>query len=161
MSSFAQIREATDQDLEGIVRLVIHEEMFAPDQADMVTEVLGGKIFDEDVIFMVATSTIFNDVFGFIFAEPRATADRVWEIVMLVVHSDHAHQGIETELLRSIETELIDIDQRLIIIDASSNSEFDQIRALYESEGYECEGRVRDYWEDGDDLLTYRKHLLQ
>lgn len=80
---------------------------------------------------------------------------------MLVVHSDHAHQGIEVELLQRIETELTDIDPRLIVIDASSNSEFDQIRALYESEGYDCEGRVRDYWADGDDLLTYRKHLFQ
>ncbi|BAF55695.1 hypothetical protein cgR_2680 [Corynebacterium glutamicum R] len=161
MSSFTQIREATDQDLDGIVRLVIHEEMFAPDQADMVTDVLGDKIFDEDVIFIVAAPSVQDEILGFIFAEPRATADRVWEIVMLVVHSDHAHQGIEVELLQRIETELTDIDQRLIVIDASSNSEFDQIRALYESEGYDCEGRVRDYWEDGDDLLTYRKHLFQ
>lgn len=161
MSSFTHFREATDQDLDGIVCLVIHEETFAPDQADMVTEVLGDKIFDEDVIFTVAASSAQDEILGFIFAELRATADRVWEIVMLVVHSDHAHQGIETELLRSIETELIDIDQRLIVIDASSNSEFDHIRALYESEDYDCEGRVRDYWEDGDDLLIYRKHLFQ
>lgn len=64
MSSFTQIREATDQDLDGIVRLVIHEEMFAPDQADMVTDVLGDKIFDEDVIFIVAAPSVQDEILG-------------------------------------------------------------------------------------------------
>lgn len=110
----------------------------------MVTDVLGDKIFDEDVIFTVAASTQDENL-GFIFAEPRATADRVWEIIMLVVHSDHAHQSSEAELLRSIETELSSIDQQLIVIDTSSNSEFDHIRVIYKSECYDCGGRVRDY----------------
>ena len=48
---------------------------------------------------------------------------------------------------------------RLLIVDTSSLPAFDGARAFYPALGFREEARIRDFWTDGDDKVTFAKRL--
>ena len=62
-------------------------------------------------------------------------------------------------LVAALEEALRNRAQRLLIIDTSGLEAFDAARAFYRAQGYEEESRIRAYWAEGDDKITFRKHL--
>ena len=46
-----------------------------------------------------------------------------------------------------------------MIVDTSGTEAFAETRAFYRKNGYTEEARIRDYWADGDDKITFRKPL--
>ena len=61
--------------------------------------------------------------------------------------------------MRHVERALGAQDQRILIVETSALPEFERTRSFYTHIGYIEEGRVRDYWASGDDLVIFRKHL--
>jgi hypothetical protein len=49
--------------------------------------------------------------------------------------------------------------EKNLIVETSATARYDHTREFYARLGYEEEARVRDYWEDGDDLVIFRKVL--
>lgn len=49
---------------------------------------------------------------------------------------------------------------RLLLVETSGNQEYAGTRAFYERIGYGEEGRIRDFYQAGEDKVIYRKQLL-
>jgi ribosomal protein L37E len=58
-----------------------------------------------------------------------------------------------------VEEDLRSRRQRLLTVDTSGTREYDRARAFYAKCGYGEEARVRDYWQDSDDLVVFTKRL--
>jgi ribosomal protein S18 acetylase RimI-like enzyme len=154
------IRPAEPGDSDAVTALAVAAEMFAPQDAGIVEELLRsffaegraaghGCLVDEDGGAVVAAA----------YVQPRGIADRVWDLTMIAVDPREQGRGRGTALLRRVEDDLRARGQRLLLVDTSGTTAYDRTRTFYARCGYDEEARVRDFWEPGDDLVIFRKAL--
>ena len=62
-------------------------------------------------------------------------------------------------LTAHLEAELKSKGHRILIADTSGTDDFFQTRMFYKKNGYSEESRIRDFWNAGDDKVTFRKAL--
>ena len=153
------IRELTTSDVERVADLAIDAEMFPEDAREFLT---GSARAWLDSDRTGASWIVMDDdgvVVGAAFFEPRDATDRVWYLQMIVVAPDLQGTGRGTRLLRHVEETLAAQDQRLLLIETSGTSQYDGTRRFYAGVGYDEVARVPDYFEDGDDMVLFRKDL--
>lgn len=159
VTNLGDLRPAAAADREQIVDLVVAAGMFARDEARLVEELLQAHLGTEGLDDHRCTVLELDGrVDGVAFAQPRAAADRVWDLTMLGVRPGRQHAGIGTALIEQIEQDL-STTQRLLVVETSSTDAYAPARAFYRARGYDEAARVRDYWTDGDDLVVFRKDL--
>jgi len=83
------------------------------------------------------------------------TYDLYWIVV------DPAWQGkrVGTQLLASVEDQLMTHHGRLIIVETSSRADYGPTRSFYERRGYARAALIPGYYAAGDDLVIYLKDL--
>lgn len=91
--------------------------------------------------------------------EPARATDRTWYLTMIAVRSHRQSQGRGAALLRHVEDDLRARGQRLLLVETSGLPAFVRTRAFYLSCGYEQAATVRDYYEDGEDMILFRRSL--
>ena len=82
-----------------------------------------------------------------------------WNMLALGIDPAHHRRGAARLLVSGLEADLAARSARLLIVDTSGTKAFDGARGFYEASGYEKESRIRDYWAEGDDKITFRKSL--
>jgi ribosomal protein S18 acetylase RimI-like enzyme len=155
------IRTATRDDIADIVGLAVATDMFGHEEAPFLVESLR-EHFDagaESPQHLVVDTDVGGAVVGTTLWQPRPAADRVWDLTMIAVHPGSQGEGRGAAMMRLVETSLRDLAQRLLIVETSATAQYDRTREFYRHLGYDEEGRVRDYWEDGDDLVIFTKAL--
>ena len=65
----------------------------------------------------------------------------------------------KTGLAVRLVTELTARGQRLLLIETSALPAYESARRFYARAGHDEEARVRDFHEDGDDMVLFRKRL--
>jgi len=80
-------------------------------------------------------------------------------MLALAVHPHVQGKGYGAALVRAAEAHLREAGHRILIVDTSGTDDFAQTRAFYAHLGYAEEARIRDFWADGDDKVTFRKAL--
>lgn len=154
------IRPITAEDASNVVALTVEAELFTAAESaiveQMMTDYFAAKAAD-------GHTCIVDDRDGRLIAvayyEPLPATDRTWELTMIGVHRDEHRHGLGTALLKTVEADLADRGQRLLLIETSAQPAFDRARAFYRANGYDEEARVRDYYEAGDDMVLFRKDL--
>ena len=148
------IRPLLRSDLERVAYLVDENEMFPSDMLDdMTAGHFGGDqsqrwlVFDDGQVDAVCYYT------------PEGLAEGVWNLLMIAVDPDRHGNGLGSQLMRFVERQLADEGNRILLVDTSGKQEFKRTRAFYDMLEYEREARIRDYWSDGDDKVTFRKVL--
>ena len=153
------IRPITPSDSEALIAMVIATGMFPEDEAEtlekMFADYFGGKreeghgcVVDDE-----------NGLRGVAYYAPEMMTDGTWNLLMLAVRPDCQRQGVGVNLLRFVENALWVNGQRLLLIETSELPYFEQARTFYAKCGYEKEARIRDYYADGDDMITFWKKL--
>ncbi|HEY0815830.1 MAG TPA: GNAT family N-acetyltransferase [Pseudonocardia sp.] len=154
------IRPATPDDTQAIVDLTVDAELFTTEEAVIVTQMLadhfGPKAGDGQVCVV---DDVENRLVALAYYEPHVATDRTWELVMIGVHREQHRRGRGAALLHHVEDDLRSREQRLLLVETSALPAFDRARAFYRARGYDEEARVRDYFQDGDDMVLFRKKL--
>lgn len=148
------IRALSRGDLDRVRYLVDANAMFP---SEMLAEITAA-FFDGDGS---QRWLVFDDgrVNGVCYFVPESLADGVWNLRMIAVDPERHGDGIGTRLMRAVEKQLAGEGVRLLLVDTSGTDAFRRTRRFYELLEYECEARIRDYWADGDDKVTFRKLL--
>ncbi|WP_058241796.1 GNAT family N-acetyltransferase [Thalassovita autumnalis] len=81
------------------------------------------------------------------------------DFLALAVHPIHQGKSAGAALVAAAEQRLQDAGARLLIVDTSGTADFAATRHFYRQNGYEEEGRIRDFWAAGDDKVIFRKPL--
>ncbi|MDJ0631215.1 MAG: GNAT family N-acetyltransferase [Rhodobacter sp.] len=145
------IRDARATDIEALGRIAETAGLFPAEYlADMIRPALEGAAD----IWLVAE--IDGVPAGFAFARPEEMTDRVWNLLALGVAPATQGKGLAGRLVAAIEARL---DARMIIVETTQLPEQAAARALYAKAGYEEEGRVRDFYSEGEDKVIFRKVL--
>jgi ribosomal protein S18 acetylase RimI-like enzyme len=134
--------------------------MFPPEARSFVEEMMA-SYFDAGRASGHACIVDEQDgrVVGVAYYQPKTAADRVWDLTMIAVQPALQGRGRGAALLAQVEQDLRGQDQRLLLVETSASAQYDLARRFYGKNGYDEEARIRDYWEDGDDLVLFRKAL--
>lgn len=154
------MRPATPSDSASIVELVIQAELFPPEAQEFIEDMMSAYFATGQATGHACIVDDHGDqVVGVAYYQPKAAADRVWDLTMLAVLPGDRLRGRGAALLAQVEHDLSVQGQRLLLIETSASAHFDAARKFYARNGYDEEARIRDYWEDGDDLVLFRKAL--
>ena len=96
---------------------------------------------------------------GFAYTVPEDFADGTWNMLALAVAPRLQARGVGSALVAATENKLRKEGQRILIVDTSGTDAFARARAFYAQCGYDEEARIRDFWAEGDDKVTFRKAL--
>ena len=148
------IRPLERRDLDRVGYLVDENNMFPSEMLpDMTAPYFNG---DASQRWLVFDDSKLNGVCYF---APEAMADGVWNLLMIAVDPKTHGQGLGTALMSAVETTLAREGARILLVDTSGTDAFQRTRSFYDMLNYEREARIRDYWSDGDDKVTFRKVL--
>src|SRR5204863_9999194 len=133
--------------------------LFRPDEVaiavQLLDDALGG---DEEYRFLGAFAG--EDLVGYACWGPTPGTTGTYDLYWIVV--DPAWQGkrVGTRLLAAVEQTLIADRGRLIVVETSSRADYAPTRSFYERRGYAQAARLRGYYAPADDLVIYRKDLV-
>ena len=146
------IKPSTKADIPAVQEVLNATGLFPSDMLpDMMADSLGGALW----------LTCHHDgrAVGFSFTRGEEMAEGTWNMLALAVHPDHQGQGFGRLLVEGAEDHLRREGQRILIVDTSGTDGFAATRGFYAALGYEEEARIRDFWDPGDDKVTFRKAL--
>lgn len=95
---------------------------------------------------------------GLCYAAQEQLAEGTWNMLALAVLPERQGRGAGAALVRRMEDDLRG-RARILIVDTSGTPAFRDARHFYRAQGYEQEARIRDYWAEDDDKVTFRKAL--
>lgn len=111
----------------------------------------------EVAVWLVAEGA--DGVCGFCHAVPEALTDGTWNLLALAVHPAAQGRGVAAALVTAAEGELRQRRARLCIVDTAGTDDTAVARRLYARLGYAEEARIRDFWAEGVDKVTFAKRL--
>ena len=155
MKSF-DIRRTTVADLPALRQILDRIELFPSELLDdMIAPALAGETED-----LWLTCLADGHSVGFCFTEREEMTDRTWNLLAIGVLPDRQRRGIGAALIRAVETELRQQEQRLLLIDTSGRPEFQGVHRFYKALRYAQTARIPDFWATGDDKVVFCKGLL-
>lgn len=154
------IRAATISDLESIVDVVVDAGLFEESQTVSVRSLLSTYFASQTTDGARAVVDIEDDaVVGVAYCQQKAGADGVWDLTMLAVAERAQGVGRGAALMQCVERDVRRRAGRIVLIETSASAAQARARRLYERSGYAQAAQITNYWEPGDDLVLYVKHL--
>jgi len=126
--------------------------------SDMLPDMLAPSLTGETEAFWL-TCFVEGTAVGLCYTAPEDHAPGTWNMLALAVHPDLQGRRLGTTLVTAVEQHLIAREQRILVVDTSGTEAFARTRQFYAQAGYEEEARIRDFWAEGDDKVTFRKAL--
>lgn len=151
-----EIRLTLATDTEGLAIVADETGLFPGDMLPALTAEFLGP--DPQEVWL--TCIVDGVASGFCFARPEALTDRTWNMLALAVLPRWQGRGLGAALVRSLENNLRQRGQRLLIADTSGTDAFVLTRRFYRRSGYEEAARIADFWAAGDDKVIFRKALI-
>jgi ribosomal protein S18 acetylase RimI-like enzyme len=94
---------------------------------------------------------------GVAYFAPEKYSNRVWNLYFIATDPERHGRGLGSELIGYIEEFLRLRGERMLLVETSSKLEGPS--KFYIKQGFQQEGRIRDYYGDGDDKIIFRKKL--
>lgn len=113
----------------------------------------------KDYTFLVIVDSDDKPV-GFACFGPTPLTKGTFDLYWIAVNPAVSGQGIGTFLLTSVEEQVLKEKGRMLVIETSSAPLYDRTRHFYIRNGYVQSERLQDFYQDGDDRVTYTKRLL-
>jgi ribosomal protein S18 acetylase RimI-like enzyme len=85
----------------------------------------------------------------------ESTYDLYWMAVKPAMQGN----GYGRAIIQFVEQDVRERGGRLLVLETSSQENYDRTRRIYEKNGYELVARLRDFYKPGDDKLIYVKYL--
>jgi ribosomal protein S18 acetylase RimI-like enzyme len=98
-------------------------------------------------------------VAGYLCFGPTPMTIGTFDLYWVATRAEQRGRGVGTRLVLAMEAELVALGGRMVRIETSQLGEYDAARAFYARLAYHEVGRIRDFYRQGDDLVTLAKRL--
>jgi len=112
----------------------------------------------KDYHFILATGEE-NTPVGYACFGPTPLTRGTYTLYWIAVDPACSGQGIGTLLLQWVEAEIIDWKGHMIVLETSSSPDYAQTRHFYEKNGYSLVESIPDFYQEGEDRVTFLKKL--
>lgn len=165
-SPSVSVREITSRDRAAVARLLSRIDQFKPDEVAVALELVDASLRDargsgyECLVACVETAGASTDegVVGYLCVGPTPMTEATWDLYWIAVDPEQQGRGIGRQLYAAFVEQLRARGGRQVRIETSSKESYAATGGFYERLGFSIDGRLRDFYAEGDDLLTfYRK----
>lgn len=157
MGENSRIRPIRKEDLPALKSIIDETDLFPSAMLDDMTD--GFLNNDAEEVWLARLGGDGTPV-GLVYAKPELMTEGTWNALLLVVRPDVQRSGFGRELMAGLESMLKGRGHRLLIVETSGNEDYAGARSLYDGVGFEEEGRIRDFYQPGEDKVIYRKQIL-
>lgn len=143
-----------------IAEIVSATGLFRADEIDVALEVFDSycKAPGKDY-WAVGAYSKPEEIAGFAFFGPTPCTLGTWDLYWIVVHPSFQGNGIGRGLLERVERQMRSAGARMCVIETSSRDDYSLTRRFYLAGGYQEVARIADFYDVGDDRVTYAKQF--
>ena len=154
------IRRSIANDVPGLLALSEASGLFPSEHLDVLREMLSEYFSSpkSDGRFWL-TDIEDTQVVGVVYCEPEAMTNETWNLRLIAVSPELQGRGRGAALVAHTEQYLADSGGRLLIVDTSGTQDFEPVREFYRRCGYQQATRIPDFFDLGDDKITFMKML--
>ena len=98
-------------------------------------------------------------VLGYACFGPRSLTVGTYDLYWIAVDPLRKRQGVGRILLQQVELEIRAQGGRLLVVETSGLEKYAPTRLFYLGNDYKQEAVIKDFYEPGDDLVIFTKHL--
>lgn len=151
------IRMVTQSDIPDLKQVLDSIELFPSEMLDDMISDYFTNPESEEVWF---TALENNKPISIGFCAPEKLTEGTYNLYAIGVRNDIQAKGVGSKMMAFIEDYLKDNGNRLLIVDTSGTDDFKLTRKFYEKLNYHQEAVIRDFWQEGDDKVTFWKKLI-
>lgn len=100
-----------------------------------------------------------NTVVGLGYCVPEKLTDATYNLLAIAVHKELQGKGIGQLMMNFIEKLLKENNKRLLIVETSSDEQYDLTRKFYLKINYLPIAEIKDFWKEGEDKILFWKKL--
>lgn len=153
------IRKLTTEDVDAGMRVAEATGLFDGEQMGVLRAAFLSPPEGVDSPFWLGH--FFEDrLCGLVYCEPERMTQGTWNMQLIAVHPSFQKQRIGAALIAETERMLGTYRARILLVDTAGLEEFEYVRRFYLNQGFQNEARIRDFYSEGVDRVTFRK-LIQ
>lgn len=148
-------------DREALAALVVSIENFNQAEIDCALELIDIYLNDQtqNDYRVVIAGDPRERVRGYACWGPTPLTRGTYDLYWIATHPDARGRGIGHALMTHVEEEAQKNGGRLLVVETSSKSSYAPTIEFYRRIGYEESSRIADFYDVGDDKLTFVKRL--
>ena len=151
------LRPLADSDRPAVEAITRAAGVFREDEIPVALEVFQATAAGNDTYEGLAAERD-GRLAGWISWGPTPCTLGTYDLYWIVVDPVCQGEGVGTLLLRAMERSLAGRG-RLIVVETAGRADYAPTRAFYEKHGYTAAARIPDFYEPGDDQVTYTKSI--
>lgn len=151
-----KIRLVEKKDINSIKEVLDSIDLFPSEYLESMISDYFTNPETEEVWF---TYTIDENPIAIGYCVPEKLTDRTYNLLAIGVKKELQGQGIGKLMMEFIEKYLKENKKRILIVDTSSDEIYNSTREFYKKFNYIEISRIKDFWKDGEDKITFWKKL--
>jgi ribosomal protein S18 acetylase RimI-like enzyme len=148
------------KDIKRIREIVVSTKFFYDHEVEVAVELIVERL---DYGESTGYNFIFAEVDGVTAAYscygPIALTKSSFDLYWIVTHNDYRGKGIGKKLLEETFKQAKKMGCTLIVAETSGLEHYAPTRSFYDSTKFTLEGRLKDFYDKGDDKYIYIKRL--
>lgn len=155
------VRPMTVADKSSVMSILRNTPQFKSVEVAVAEELIDAYLEDPAGSgYLTLVAEVDSQVQGYICYGPTPLTEGTWDVYWLAVTRGEQGRGVGTSLLSAAEAEITSRRGRIILIETSSKDNYERAQRFYAARGYDIIGRIADFYEPGDDKLTYLKKVV-
>lgn len=149
-----------EDDKENIREILHSSEFFYDFEIDVAIELAQEYLEygpESDYYFLFAD--IDGRTVGYTCFGPIACTKHSFDLYWIGVHNDTRGSGLGKILMKESERIIKDLGGKGVYIETSSKEKYMPTQKFYDSIGCELIARIKDFYDEGDDKLIYKRSL--
>lgn len=146
----------------ALASLLTQIEQFKPSEVEVALELIDHSISDPSSSgyeSLVAVDEA-GETLGYVCVGPTPMTEATWDLYWIAVAPQAQGRGVGRALYAAAVELLVARGGRQIRIETSSMESYAATGGFYERLGFSIDGRLRDFYAPGDDLLIFYRRLV-
>jgi len=158
------VREITSDDRAALERMLASIEQFKPDEVAVALELVDASLHDAagsgyECLVALDGSAGADRLAGYICVGPTPMTEATWDLYWIAVDPGCQGRGIGRQLYAAFAERALARGARQVRIETSSKESYAATGGFYERLNFSIDGRLRDFYADGDDLLIFYRRI--
>ena len=147
-------------DIQAVRSLVERTGFFHCDEVDIAVELVNDHLAHGPASgYHFVFADLNPGLVGYACYGPVPCTQASYDLYWIVVDPEFQRHGVGRALMSAAESRIATAGGERVYIDTSGREQYAPTRAFYETNGYQCEARLKDFYAPGDDRVIYTKVL--
>ena len=156
MKSNQEIRSIKEEDIDALKTVLDSSELFP---SEMLDDMIDDYLTNPDSTDIWFTTIIDSQPISIGYCAPERMTEGTFNLYAIAVTKELQGKGIGKNMMEYIEDLLRKNGHRILIVETSGKTEFEQTRRLYLKCCYTQQARIPEFYEEGDDKIVFWKKL--